>query len=249
LNVLTDPVWSRRTSPFTWVGPARFHAPGVAMSDLPHIDVVLISHNHFDHMDVATLQKLAYRDSPRIFAGLGNREFLERNGVTGAVDLDWWSSSDLAPGVTLTAVPVRHWSTRTRLDLRKTLWVGFVLTTSSGRIYFPGDTGFGDHFQLVRNRMGAFRLALLPIGSFLPRWFMQDNHLSPEEAASAHRILGAQTSVAIHFGTFNLGDDSQFEARDRMQRLIDSDVDLRSSFRILEPGAGVDVPPFDGDIE
>lgn len=199
LNILTDPIWSDRASPYSWVGPRRVHKPGIAFEALPVIHAVLVSHNHYDHMDVPTLRRLSSVYAPRIFAGLGNREFLETQGVSGAVDLDWEESVELADGISLTCVPAQHWSTRTRVDLRKTLWCGFVITTGHGSVYFAGDTGVGPHFEEIAERYSPIRLAVLPIGSYLPRWFMRSNHISPAEAFHAHRTLKAQTSLAVHF--------------------------------------------------
>ena len=240
INLLTDPIWSKRTSPYQWIGPARFHPPGVRFEDLPPIDVVFVSHNHYDHMDLATLQRLSRERQPRIIAGLGNREFLERNGVERVTELDWFGSVELAPGVKLTAVPVQHWSTRTRMDLRKTLWMGFVLQTPAGNTYFPGDTGYAGHFKLVRERFGPMRLALLPIGAYLPRWFMKDSHTDPSDVILAHRELEARASVPMHYGTFQLGDDGQDQAIDELRRVLtERKVD---GFHVLRPAQALDVP-------
>jgi L-ascorbate metabolism protein UlaG (beta-lactamase superfamily) len=236
LNILTDPIWSRRCSPFQWVGPARYHDPGIRFDDLPPIDVVLVSHNHYDHLDVETLRALSRVHAPRIFAGLGNREFLQERGVDGATDIDWWESVEISPGIRLTGVPVQHWSTRTRLDLRKTLWLGFVLETPSGNIYFPGDTGFASHFELVRERFGSFRLALLPIGACLPRWFMKDNHLSPADAVKAFAAIGAEHAIPIHYGTFALGDDGQDYAIEDLRKIAGEE------FLILGAGESARLP-------
>ena len=236
LNILTDPIWSKRCSPYQWAGPARFHAPGIRFEDLPGIDLVLVSHNHYDHLDLQTLQRLSRERTPRIIAGLGNREFLEERGVSGVEEIDWWDRIEISPGVRLTGVPVRHWSTRTRLDLRKTLWLGFVLETPGGNIYFPGDTGFGSHFDLARERFGSFRLALIPIGACLPRWFMKDNHLNPTDAVQALEALGAEWAIPIHFGTFALGDDGQDYSIDELRKLG------RKEFIALAAGESADVP-------
>jgi L-ascorbate metabolism protein UlaG (beta-lactamase superfamily) len=236
LNILTDPIWSNRCSPFQWIGPHRFHPPGVRFENLPEIDLVLVSHNHYDHLDLPTLRRLARLHGAPIFAGLGNREFLERWRVAGAVDLDWWDSVEIAESVRLTAVPVHHWSTRTRQDLRNTLWLGFVLETPGGNVYFPGDTGFASHFEMARDRFGSFRLALLPIGACLPRWFMKDNHLNPADAAAAFDALGAQWAIPIHHSTFALGDDGQDYAVNELRKL------RRDEFIMLSAGESVEVP-------
>lgn len=207
LNVLTDPVWSRRASPVTFAGPERHAAPGIAFADLPPIDVVLVSHNHYDHLDVDTLALLAAGHAPAIYLPLGNTALLEERGIDGGRDLDWWDSAALANEVTLTAVPAQHFSGRGFFDDDRTLWAGFVLETPGGVIYFAGDTGVGPHFEQVRERFGPPRLALLPIGAYLPAWFMRPVHVSPREAAEAHLTLGARTSLGVHFGCFELADD------------------------------------------
>lgn len=239
INILTDPIWSRRTSPFSWAGPARYHQPGIRFEDLPPIDVVLLSHNHWDHLDLPTLQRLAREHHPRFIVPLGNGAFLERHGVPGATDVDWWDRVPLAEAVELVSVPVQHWSTRTRLDLRKTLWCGFVLRSPRGNVYFAGDTGLGSGkvFRLAAERLGPFRMALIPIGAFLPRWFMKDNHLSPSDAIEAHRFLDAETSIAIHHGCFDLGDDSQDQAATELRRELDQLNPSVPDIRILAPGS------------
>jgi L-ascorbate metabolism protein UlaG (beta-lactamase superfamily) len=207
LNVLTDPIWSERASPVSFAGPARYAPPGIAFEDLPPIDVVLISHNHYDHLDLPTLKRLASEHEPSIYAPLGNAALLGKHGIESARDLDWWASAPLAGDVTLTCVPAQHFSGRGMFDRNQTLWGGFVLETPGGVIYFAGDTGVGPHFGELRERFGAPRLALLPVGAYLPSWFMRPVHIDPREAAEAHRILGARTSLGIHFGCFELADD------------------------------------------
>lgn len=210
LNILTDPIWSERCSPVSFFGPKRVRAPGVAFDDLPRIDVVLISHNHYDHLDLDTLKKLWLRDKPRIIAGLGNEAFLKKHGIASN-DLDWWEELSLGSGRKLYAVPAQHFSNRGLNDRNKTLWIGFVIEAPGAKIYFAGDTGFGEHFQNIRDRFGPIDLALLPIGAFIPTWFMHFVHISPEEALKAAAILEAQQSIGMHFGTFRLADDAEDE--------------------------------------
>jgi L-ascorbate metabolism protein UlaG (beta-lactamase superfamily) len=236
LNILTDPIWSKRCSPFQWAGPSRFHAPGIRFEDLPPIDLALVSHNHYDHLDLLTLQRLSRERRPRIVVGLGNREFLETRGVRGIEEIDWWDEIEITPDVRLTGVPVQHWSTRTRLDLRKTLWLGFVIETPAGNVYFPGDTGFASHFAMVRELFGGFRLALLPIGACLPRWFMKESHLDPGDAVEAFAALRAEWAIPIHHGTFALGDDGQDHAVNELRRIAGEE------FLILGPGESAVVP-------
>jgi L-ascorbate metabolism protein UlaG (beta-lactamase superfamily) len=205
-NILTDPIWSLRASPLTWAGPKRVRTPGVRWEDLPRIDVVLLSHNHYDHLDVVTLRKLAETGATQFVTPLGVGRVLRSHGIKTVHELDWGDTL-ITAGCTVHGVPALHFSARTPFDRNRTLWCGFILETSRGRVYFAGDTAFGEHFAQIRERHGAPRLALLPIGAYDPRWFMSAVHMSPEDAIRAHQILGAKTSVAIHHGTFKLTDE------------------------------------------
>ena len=209
LNILTDPIWSHRASPFSFIGPDRHIPPGIRFDDLPPIDAVLISHSHYDHMDLGTLKRLCTRDHPRIFAGLGNGGTLQAAGIDRISEIDWWQSEELAPGVRIHGVPAQHWTSRGLFDHNRTLWLGYVLETPGGSVYFAGDTGFGPHYAAIAARFPSLRLALLPIGAYLPRWFMQPVHMNPAEAATAWRILGAASGLAIHYGTFRLAEEGQ----------------------------------------
>ena len=209
LNILTDPIWSHRASPFSFIGPDRHVPPGIRFEDLPPIDAVLISHSHYDHMDLPTLKRLWERDQPRIFVGLGNRGTLEAAGIGGAVETDWWQSHVLAPGVRVHGVPAQHWTSRGLFDRNRTLWLGYVVETPGGDVFFAGDTGFGPHFAAIGARFPNLRLALLPIGAYLPRWFMKPVHMNPSEAVAAWRTLGAEHALGIHYGTFRLAEEGQ----------------------------------------
>jgi len=239
INILTDPIWSERASPFAFAGPKRHRPPGIRFDDLPPIDVVLVSHNHYDHLDIATLRRLiaASESRPAILTPLGNAALMRRHGIE-ATELDWWQSHG-----NMTAVPSRHFSARGFSDRNRNLWGGFVIASRFGNVYFAGDTGWGDHFAHIARRFVPIRLALLPIGAYRPRWFMRPAHIDPAEAVEAHRVLAAQTSVAIHFGTFALGDDGQFEPVRDLEAAIRKNGDAR--FWILEFGEGRDVPPCD----
>lgn len=245
VNVLTDPVWSERVSPVAFAGPKRVRPPGIRFEDLPPIDAVVISHNHYDHMDLPTLRRLGRSFAPRFVAGLGNARFLQANGIANAGDLDWWQSVQLRNGVRITAVPAQHFSNRGMTDSDATLWAGFVIEGSAGYVYFAGDTGYGPHFEQIRARFGPPRLALLPIGAFAPEWFMSPVHISPAEAVQAHRVLGAGRSVAIHFGTFRLSDEGQDEPVERLHEAIaEAGIDPET-FWVLDFGEGRDVPPLE----
>jgi len=209
LNIITDPIWSERAGPTSWLGARRSRPPALDFDDLPPIDVVLLSHSHYDHLDRPTLRKLAARDRPRIVTGLGVGRVVPSGRVA---ELDWWQGLQLGDDVAATYVPAQHFSARSPFDRNKTLWGGFVLQTPAGLIYFAGDTGDGPHFAAIRARFGPLRLALLPIGAYLPRWFMAAVHIGPREAADAHATLQTKLTVPIHFDTFRLADDAFGEA-------------------------------------
>jgi L-ascorbate metabolism protein UlaG (beta-lactamase superfamily) len=214
INVLTDPVWSERASPLAFLGPRRVLAPGIDFEALPRIDAVLLSHNHYDHMDVATLRRLDIRDHPLMVAPLGN-DTIVRRALPGArvTSGDWWDSIDLGGAGKVTIVPAYHWSARTGRDRRMALWCGFMLSTAGGRAHFAGDTGYGDGriFREVRRRLGRPDLALIPIGAYAPRWFMQAQHTDPDEAVRILEDLEAARAVGIHWGVFRLTDERRDE--------------------------------------
>ena len=207
VNLLTDPIWSRRTSPFAWIGPSRRREPGVRWEDVPRIDIVLISHNHYDHLDLATLQRLARRGQCPFVVPAGAGGLLRSNGIGLVHELDWGESLTLGPA-TVHSVPAVHFSGRGLFDRNCSLWCGYVIQLAGRTIYFAGDTAFGDHFGWIRKRFGAPHVAFLPIGAYEPRWFMHPVHMAPEEAVRAREILAPETSIAIHHGTFQLADEA-----------------------------------------
>jgi L-ascorbate metabolism protein UlaG (beta-lactamase superfamily) len=233
VNILTDPIWSDRCSPVSFAGPKRHHAPGIRFEDLPPIDVVVISHNHYDHMDEPTLQRLVRDHKPRIFTALGNNAFLRAKNIEGGESLDWWESATVKD-VRVHVVPAQHFSSRGLADRDANLWCGYVLETPHGSIYFAGDTGWGPHFQMIRERYGAPRVALLPIGAFRPEWFMCAVHISPKDAVRAAQTLGAAVSIPMHYGTFHLGDDGQDEPVEVLRRELQNAPGVR--FQVLAPG-------------
>ncbi len=239
-NLLTDPVWSRRIGPWSGTGPARFARPGVEFTDLPRIDAVLVSHDHYDHLDLPTLKRLAKERTDLAIAPLGTAELLKKAGFAKVVALDWWESTILPNGDTVTLVPAVHHGLRWPWDRNTRLWGGFVISSKAGRIYFAGDTGEGAHFDEIGLRFGPFELALLPIGAYLPRWFMHSQHIGPQEAISAAKRLGAKTSLAIHWGTFRLADDGVREAPDTLKSLLANDP-LAPDFRVIEIGEHLDL--------
>lgn len=242
LNVLTDPIWSERASPVSWAGPRRFVPPGLRFEDLPPIDLVLISHNHFDHMDLPTLRRLEAAHRPLFVAGLGERRFLQRHGLKRVVELDWWQALPLPTGCTLWATPTQHWTGRGFGARNRSLWLGFVLGTRGGPVYFAGDTGYADHFRQTAARFGAMRLALLPIGAYEPRWLTAYQHMDPAEAVRAHQDLQARQSLAVHFGTFELSDEDQRQPPADLARARDAAGLPPDAFTAPAFGAGQDVP-------
>lgn len=232
-NILTDPIWSARASPFASIGPRRRRSPGVRWEDLPRIDVVLLSHNHYDHLDLLTLRRLTDRGQCQFIVPAGVAPLLRSRRIGPVHELDWGESLSLA-GSTIHSVPALHFSARALFDRNRTLWCGYVIEAADRVVYFAGDTGFGNHFASIRERFGAPRLALLPIGAYEPRWFMSPVHMAPDEAVRAHQILRAETSIAIHHGTFQLGDEGIDTPKQRLMACAPGD-----SFLVLNNGQSV----------
>ncbi len=203
--LLTDPVWSPRASPFRFIGPKRARPPGQALDALPRPDAVLVSHNHYDHLDLATLRRIGALWAPPVLTGLGNGALVARAGLSDVTELDWWQAQDLPGGHRITYLPMRHGSARGLWDRARALWGGFAVHTACGaRLLFCGDTAWGDHLAEIGARLGPFDVALLPIGAYAPRWFMNTVHMDAGEAVQAHHALRARISVAMHFGVFKL---------------------------------------------
>ena len=241
INILTDPIWSERASPVSWAGPRRRRAPGVRLEDLPPIDLVLLSHDHYDHLDIPTLRRLAQDHHPTIYTGLKNSHLLARHGIRNVVELDWWSEAAARSDMWITAVPAQHFSGRSPFQNDTTLWCGFVVQTNDSTIYFAGDTGAGPHIAQIAGQFPDIDLAILPIGAFRPEWFMGEVHMSPRDAVEAHFALQARVSVASHFGTFRLADDGQDEPVKLLHDVL-SRSDLQDSeFWVLDFGEGREV--------
>lgn len=207
MNILTDPVWSKRASPLSFAGPSRVHPPGIAMDKLPKIDVVVISHNHYDHMDSETIKDLEEKFSPTFIVPLANAEKMKSFGAKKVIELDWWDATTINE-IKFILTPAQHWSSRTLTDKREALWGAFMIEGTKEKVYFAGDTGYGPHFQETYKKLGAPTLALLPIGAYEPRWFMKDMHMNPEDAVLAHLDLQSKMSLGMHFGTFKLTDEA-----------------------------------------
>ena len=235
-NILTDPIWSERASPFPWAGPRRRRAPGVLWDDLPPIDAVLISHNHYDHLDVPTLRRLVARGDSVFVVPAGVGRLLSREGIGPVYEQDWGDVFSL-PSLAIHSVPALHFSARGAFDRNRTLWCGYMIEYQTRLAYFAGDTAFGEHFAEIRKRFGSPDLALLPIGAYEPRWFMSAVHMGPDEAVRAHEILAAKTSIAIHHGTFQLADDG-IDTAERQLMANES----HETFRVIHNGEFAEIP-------
>jgi L-ascorbate metabolism protein UlaG (beta-lactamase superfamily) len=237
-NYLVDPVWSERASPYTWAGPRRVTAPGIAFEHLPPVDVVLLTHNHYDHLDIATLERLWRRDRPRVIAPLGNDAVIA-GGVPGiTVETgDWGDAFDFG-GAGVRLHPAQHWSARGLRDRRMALWCGFILETAAGRVSVSGDTGYGDGriFRDVKALYPSVDLAILPIGAYAPRWFMKDQHTDPDEAVQIMLDCGARQALGVHWGTFQLTDEPRLEPQERLAAALAARGMAAEAFPAMSPG-------------
>lgn len=238
-NILTDPVWSERASPVTFAGPRRHNPPGIMFDQLPRIDVVLISHNHYDHLDLSTIERLWDRDQPRIIAPLGNNTVIQTHSPSiPVITMDWGDRLEIGPKLTVFAEPAHHWSARATNDRNHALWAAFVVRAAGRSIYFAGDTGFGGgrHFQKAATRHPNLDVALLPIGAYEPRWFMGSNHMNPLDAVRAFRILRARTALGYHWGTFKLTDEGVDQAAHDLTGAREADKIPAKQFIAMRPG-------------
>jgi L-ascorbate metabolism protein UlaG (beta-lactamase superfamily) len=239
LNILVDPVWSMRASPFSWAGPKRHNDPGIAFDALPGIDIVLVSHGHYDHLDLATLSKLSAKCSPRVITPLGNDITMrDADAAIRAEAFDWKDRVELGNGIAVTLVPTRHWTARGLYDRNKALWASFVLETPAGKVYIVCDSGYGSgkHFRDVGQAHGPLRLAILPIGAYEPRSFMRDQHMNPADAVKALDDCGAQAALAHHHGTFQLTDEAIDAPLTALHAALDEAAIVRERFVALKPG-------------
>lgn len=238
-NLLIDPVWADRASPFSFAGPRRANAPGIAFDDLPPIHAVIVTHNHYDHMDVMTLGRVWQRHRPMIVTPLGNDTIL-RGEIAGieARAVDWGDATDLGGGIIAHAEPTQHWSARGARDRSHALWASFVIETPAGKIYAVGDSGFADGgtFRRVALRHPKLRAALLPIGAYEPRWFMEGQHMNPADAVAAFQLCGAEIALGHHWGTFQLTTEAYDQPpRDLSRALANAGID-DDRFRPMRPG-------------
>ena len=219
-RILFDPIFSERASPVSWAGPKRKRAPGLAINALPKIDVILISHNHYDHLDLASLKYLSKRDNPLILVPLGNKAFLTKEGIANVIEMDWWDKISLDKEVVVTFVPAQHFSGRGLFDRDKSLWGGFVVQTPRKTLFHAGDTGYSPHFSDIGEKYDI-DIAMLPIGDYAPRWFLEYVHMDPIQAIKAHKDLNAKQSIVMHAETFQLSQVSYNEPQALLKELND----------------------------
>lgn len=241
-NFLTDPVFSERCSPVSWAGPRRVHPPGIAFENLPRIDGVLLSHDHYDHCDLPSLRRLAATHRPRIIAPLGHHALLASWGLHNVVDLDWWETHTWSPHVAITLTPSKHWCRRRIGGTNHRLWGGFSLRVGAKQIYFLGDSGYDAAlFPEIGRRLSAPDLAMIPIGAYEPRWFMRSAHMNPAEAVQVHRDVGARLSVAMHWGCWQLTDEAREAPPQALAEARSASGVTPEEFRVLAPGGSVSV--------
>ena len=235
-NLLTDPIWSACAGPFGRLGPRRVRPPALALDALPPLRAVLVSHNHYDHLDLPTLRALDRAQRPLFVTSLGNERWLKRRGIRDVVELDWWQTHPMGDGLSVTFVPAQHFAARGFTDRYKTLWGGFVVERKGVKLYFAADSGWFDGFRAIGERLGPFDLALLPIGAYEPRWFMTPVHVTPEDAVQAHLDVRSRLSVAMHFGTFQLTDESIDEPIVRLRAALAERAIPEGTFVVPEFG-------------
>ncbi|MFK7890136.1 MAG: MBL fold metallo-hydrolase [Granulosicoccus sp.] len=244
INVITDPVFSKRVSPVKFAGPARHRAAGLTVSQLPQIHAVLISHTHYDHLDTRSIATICERDNPLIVAPLNNARAINKATACHVAELSWWEQQTIGESIQVALVPARHWTSRMPGDENKALWGGFVLKFPGAPVYFAGDTGYGDgrHFTQAREQYGRFRCALLPIGAYQPRWFMKPQHMNPAEAVRAFRDLQATYALGIHHGTFQLTDEPYDAPLKDLEIALANQSVNPQQFRTLDNGRAWNIP-------
>ncbi|MBC7280881.1 MBL fold metallo-hydrolase [Hoeflea sp.] len=238
LNILTDPVWSERASPVGFAGPKRYTDPGVAFEDLPKIDLVLLSHNHYDHLDLVTLARLMQAHDPLVITPLGNDTIIKHHAPAMRVMTGDWGQAIESGPATIHFEPCHHWSARGMNDRSMALWAAFVIETPGGKILHIGDTGFdqGRPYRNARDRHGKFRAAILPVGAYEPRWFMKDQHQNPQEAVEGFLLSGADYALGHHWGTFRLTNEGRDAPRQVLEAALAKKGVAPERFRPLHPG-------------
>lgn len=237
-NILTDPHFSERASPVQWAGPKRVVPPGIGFNDLPQIDYVIISHDHYDSLDVTTVKKLYKREGGEdttFFVPLGLKVWFEKLGIKNVIELDWWEEYK-ASDIRIIATPMQHWGKRSPFSRNEHLWASWVIISEGFRFYFGGDTGYSQHFKDIGRRYGPFDISAMPIGAYAPRWFMKNYHINPEEALQAHSDIRAKQSVGIHWGTFILTDEPLHEPPEKLLKALKEKRLPPDTFLVLKHG-------------
>ncbi len=246
VNILLDPHWSERASPFSFAGPKRVNAPGINIADLPPIDWVLISHNHYDHLDLPTIGRLhAAQPRTRYLVPLNNAHLItEEYPQIEVHERDWQQSIELGEGVEAILQPAQHWSARGLRDRNLSLWAAFVIRTAHGNIYYAGDTGFGsgDHFRATAALHAPFRLSVLPVGAYAPRDFMKDQHMDPREAVLSAQLLQSQHNLGVHLRTFADLTDECYDGPEQQLSQALSTIQPDLQFKLLQAGESWKVP-------
>lgn len=239
LNILTDPVYSERVSPIDYVGPKRHNSPGIQFEALPKIDVILITHNHYDHLDLETLNKLVSRDSPKIYTPLGNDTIIKKAiGTSDIQSGDWGDEFKFNADLKVHFEPCQHWSARGVNDRRMALWAGFVLESDNHKVYHIGDTGFGngENYRDVAKKHGVVDVAILPIGAYEPRWFMKSSHQNPQEALTGLQLCKARYGLGHHWGTFQLTNEAVDAPKQALDAALKQQALDQDRFIALRPG-------------
>ena len=232
-NILTDPIWSKRSSPFKYFGPKRVIEPGIKLKDLPKIDIILISHNHYDHLDLNTIKFIWQRDQPRIITPLMNDIIMQDILVH---TLNWQENIIINNSLSIHLEPSQHWSARGLFDRNRALWGNFIIKTKDYDIFFIGETGYSEQlYKDIGLKYNIF-LSIIPIGAFEPRWFMQDMHMTPEEAVLTHKDLKSKYSIASHFQTFQLGSESYLQAPTELNYALEKYQIIHNNFILPKCG-------------
>ncbi|MDK9364137.1 MULTISPECIES: MBL fold metallo-hydrolase [Lelliottia] len=234
--LLTDPVFSRRASPLPFVGPERKTPPVISVETLPRLDALVISHNHYDHLDSATVRRLLRRfPDLTVFVPLGLGDWFRRRGAKSIIELDWWQSA-IFQGLAITAVPAQHWSMRTFWNRNRSLWCGWVFEGTTQRFWFSGDTGYSPQLLAIPERLGEITAAALPAGAYAPRWFMSAHHMDPQSAIALWQQMGMPRAFPIHWGVFELADESLDEPVLELTQALSNVAPINDNFRILKIG-------------
>jgi L-ascorbate metabolism protein UlaG (beta-lactamase superfamily) len=233
-TILTDPIFSERASPFKRIGPKRLIPPALLLEDIPRIDIVTVSHNHYDHLDINSLQKISTHHPDAVFlVPAGDLKLLSRKKIKNAFEFEWWESFK-ANNIKFTFTPVQHWSKRGLFDRNKSLWGGWYIQYADYALYHAGDTGYSGDFKDTKNKLGSPKYAFIPIGAYDPEWFMSSSHVNPEEALQIMIDLEAEHAFGMHWGTFVLTDEDTLEPPQRLKKAINDTGNI--NFQSLQPG-------------